>query len=65
MRHAVIIDGIVANVVIWDGSTPWEPPAGAQLVALAEGEFCSARMAYDPAAHPRFAPTAEELPAPE
>lgn len=65
MRYAVIVDGTVANVVIWDGHTPWQPPPGSQLVALAEGEFCSAQMAYDASAQPRFTGPPEGLPAAE
>lgn len=27
-RHAVIKDGKVHNVIIWDGQTNWAPPEG-------------------------------------
>jgi hypothetical protein len=32
MRYAVIEDGIVVNVIIWDGATEWSPPEGQQVV---------------------------------
>jgi len=32
MRHAVIIDGVVVNIVLWDGECAWPAPEGALLV---------------------------------
>lgn len=31
-RYAVVENGIVINVVLWDGTTTWQPPEGATLV---------------------------------
>ena len=28
MRYVVIRDGVVENVVIWDGVSDWQPPEG-------------------------------------
>lgn len=28
MRYVVIRDGVVENVIIWDGVTDWTPPEG-------------------------------------
>ncbi len=27
-RYAVVIDGLVDNVVLWDGQSAWQPPQG-------------------------------------
>jgi hypothetical protein len=35
--YAIIENGIVANLVIWDGSSDWAPPAGATAVLAPEG----------------------------
>ena len=34
MRYALINDGTVENVILWDGSTDYEPPAGTTLVEI-------------------------------
>lgn len=31
-RYAVVQDGVVTNVVLWDGVSDWQPPEGATLV---------------------------------
>lgn len=33
-RYAMIKDGVVENVVIWDGVTPWKPGSEYQLVDM-------------------------------
>lgn len=37
MRWAVIRDGVVENVIEWDGETTWEPEPGAAIVADEDG----------------------------
>lgn len=32
MRYAIIRDGVVENVVLWDGEADWSPPADTLLV---------------------------------
>jgi len=32
MRYAIIKDGVVVNVILWDGQAEWQPPEGATLV---------------------------------
>ena len=40
MNYAVIDStGLIVNVVVWDGITPWEPPAGHSVVQLTEGDI--------------------------
>lgn len=34
MNYAVIRNGLVENVVSWDGETDWTPPEGSDVVAL-------------------------------
>lgn len=31
--YAIIKDGLVINVVVWDGNSGWEPPEGTIAVA--------------------------------
>lgn len=31
-RYAIIEDGVVTNVILWDGQTDWAPPEGAVVV---------------------------------
>jgi hypothetical protein len=33
MNYALISNGLVVNMIVWDGQTPYAPPAGVQLVA--------------------------------
>ena len=35
-KYALIENGTVVNVILWDGVTPWDPPEGQTAVALAE-----------------------------
>ena len=28
MRYVIIRDGVVENIILWDGSAEWEPPEG-------------------------------------
>jgi hypothetical protein len=36
MRHAVVRDGVVENVVEWNGDSEWTPPEGATVVAATD-----------------------------
>lgn len=33
MRYAIVINGIVDNVIEWDGVTPWTPDQGTVVLA--------------------------------
>lgn len=46
MEHAIIRDGIVENICLWDGVTPWQPPAGTSVVAL-NGRMAGIGWTYD------------------
>lgn len=35
-RHAVILDGVVINVILWDGTTEFHPGDGCDLVPIPE-----------------------------
>lgn len=28
-NYAIVVDGVVQNIVVWDGATDWAPPQGA------------------------------------
>ena len=47
VRHAIILAGVVENIALWDGETDWTPPAGASVVALADGDACDIGWSYD------------------
>lgn len=53
-RHAIIADGQVLNVILWDGVATWSPPPGTALVALQPDERCEIGDEYDANASPRF-----------
>lgn len=48
--HWALIDGTdtVANVIDWDGVTPYSPPDGLTLVDT-NGQACGPQWTYDPA----------------
>lgn len=48
MRWALVVGGVVENIIVWDGDTNrWQPPAGASVVAIAAGQACSIGWIYD------------------
>lgn len=46
-RYAIIANGIVANVVLWDGQADWSPPAGTSLNPLPDDSPVSTGYAFD------------------
>lgn len=34
MRYIVVqdLDGLIVNAILWDGVSPWEPPAGCFVI---------------------------------
>lgn len=34
--YAIIENGVVVNVVLWDGDSEWQPPAGTTAVEVTE-----------------------------
>lgn len=48
MKYAVVQEGIVENLVVWDGNTEtWLPPEGATAVLVPDGTMVSIGYAYD------------------
>lgn len=60
MRYAVIISGIVDNLIVWDGVSEWQPPPGGVAVQLGDSEWCDIGCLYDKDADPRFYPSPAE-----
>lgn len=54
MTYAVVTNGIVDNIVVWDGSSDWMPPIGSVLVEIAPNEWCSIGTIYREGEQPRF-----------
>lgn len=62
-RYAVVgLDGIVANIVLWDGHTEWSPPDDTTLVPLSPTNPASKGDTYD---GKTFTPEPEPEPTPE
>jgi hypothetical protein len=40
MRWAIVIGGIVDNLILWDGGSSWSPPVGSEAIQLADGQAC-------------------------
>ena len=49
-QYAVVIDGLVDNVVVWDGVVDWDPGEGAVLVKLDPSERVGIGWTYKPKA---------------
>lgn len=55
MKYAVIDNlGVVVNIILWDGVSPWTPPEGCFAIELQSGEWCNMGCIYIPGAVPRF-----------
>ena len=54
MTYAIVSNGKVDNIVLWDGVTEWQSPNGAMVVALEENEWCSIGSEYREGETPRF-----------
>ena len=47
-RYAIIENGIVANVVVWDGNTEtWQPPTGSTANLLPDDSPVSVGFTFD------------------
>jgi hypothetical protein len=53
-RYAIIIDGVVSNVIVWDGLTEWTEPEGAFVTQLTQVERCDIGDIWRPGSVPRF-----------
>ena len=45
--YAIVEGGVVTNIVLWDGSDDWAPPAGSTAVDLPDGSPVSIGYVYD------------------
>lgn len=45
-NYAIIENGIVTNIVIWDGGSEWTPPTDAIAVPIPPSAFVSIGYAY-------------------
>ncbi|OXI67380.1 hypothetical protein CFB81_22220 [Burkholderia sp. AU28863] len=46
-NYAVVENGLVTNLVAWDGETEWTPPEGSTVVQVETGAFVSIGYTYD------------------
>lgn len=61
-RYAVVRDGVVENVVMWDGESEWAPPEGTMLV---KSDDANPSDIYDGKAFTRQVPQDEPEAAPQ
>ncbi|WP_208450778.1 hypothetical protein [Burkholderia cenocepacia] len=54
-KYAIVESGVVANIVLWDGTSEWDPPTGAQVVPVPAGTLVCLGYTYDGA---KFSPGA-------
>lgn len=47
MRYAIVRDGVIENVVLWDGAPGWAPPEGTQLCELSQEDRAEIGWAWD------------------
>jgi hypothetical protein len=58
-RYAIVLDGVVSNIIVWDGVAVWSPPVGSVVVALDADQPCDIGWTYDPKESPPFAAPVE------
>ncbi|WP_175920745.1 hypothetical protein [Burkholderia pyrrocinia] len=46
-NYAIVENGVVTNLVAWDGETEWMPPEDSTVVLVASGTFVSIGYTYD------------------
>ncbi|WP_175709329.1 hypothetical protein [Burkholderia ambifaria] len=47
-RYAIVRNGIVQNICIWDGDTDsWRPPDGSEAIKLNDAQYVDVGAAYD------------------
>jgi NADPH-dependent 2,4-dienoyl-CoA reductase/sulfur reductase-like enzyme len=54
--YAVIVNSVVVNTIVWDGTTAWEQPTGSELIIIPDGVVAEIGYAYDVATS-TFTPT--------
>lgn len=47
IQYALVENGIVVNVVLWDGESEWTPPTGQQAVTIPDGSEAAIGWTYD------------------
>lgn len=46
-RWAVVDDGIVVNLIVWDGESPWSPPSDARVIEIPDDSPVDIGWSYD------------------
>jgi hypothetical protein len=44
--YAIVVNGFVVNLVMWDGGSEWEPPTNAAAVEIPSGTFVDIGYSY-------------------
>jgi hypothetical protein len=46
MNYAIVEIGVVKSIVVWDGVTSWQPPAGTTAVQIPAGAYVGTGSTY-------------------
>lgn len=46
-NYAIVKDGTVVNIVVWDGRAAWAPPSGTNAVPIPADEFVTLGDTYN------------------
>lgn len=47
-RYAIVENGVVSNICLWDGNVDkWSPPSGSNAIELADTDYVSIGALYD------------------
>jgi hypothetical protein len=44
--YAIVENGVVKNIVLWDGQEQWQAPAGSSAVVIPEGAYVGIGSTY-------------------
>lgn len=44
--YAIVENGVIANVIVWDGVAPFTPPSGAAVVQIPDGTYTGVGATY-------------------
>ncbi|PRX32252.1 hypothetical protein B0G75_104273 [Paraburkholderia sp. BL18I3N2] len=46
MNYALVENGVVVNVIVWDGHSDWQPPNGQTVVQIPDGVYAGIGSTY-------------------
>ena len=46
MNYAIIENGVVQSIIVWDGQAQWQPPTDAVVVQIPDGAYVGIGSTY-------------------